>query len=186
MPDTIDRQALPAALLALAKAQARVDHDRDDLLLTEQLAQAIDDVERLTNATLFERVLSVDSRDLVTPPLWSWALSGSGNWIGLPFNNVTALVATDADGLDVSAGYRIRQADLGGVGTAWLQGPSVVATLPVVFTITAGLATPDAIAPALRRLILRRTAALYEYREAALPLSDSDLASEPSLWRPDL
>jgi uncharacterized phiE125 gp8 family phage protein len=184
--DTIDRTTLPAALVPLAKAQAKVEHARDDVLIAEHLAQAIDDVERVTNATLFERTITTDAVDLVGWPLYAWATPGSGNWIGLPFNNVSAFVATDADGLDVSSGYRVRQADIGGVGTAWLQGPTTVATPPITFAITAGLKTPDAIAPALRRLILRRAAALYEYREAALPLSADDLADEPALWRPDL
>lgn len=186
MPDTIDRTTLPAAFLELAKAQARVTHAEDDALITEQLAQAIDDVERLTNATIFERQMTL------TPPelgldLLAWAVSGSGNWISLPFNNVSALEVLDGAGTDISAAYTIKQRDPGGTGTTWLQGPATAPTpAPATFTFTAGMKTTGGIAPALRRLILRRAAALYEFRESALPLTADDLAGEPGLWRPDV
>lgn len=186
MQTLIDRATLPALLLPLAKSQARIEHDRDDALVTEFVAQAIDDVERITNATLFARTIVSTSPEVAGAPLWAWAVPGSPNWISLSFNNVQRFVALDANGVDITADYTVRQADPGGVGTCWLQGPAAQPPQPVQFAILAGAETIDEIAPALRRLILRRAAALYEYREAALPLSSDDLASEPALWRPDL
>lgn len=186
MADTIDRATLPPLFLDLAKSQARIVTSDDDALITEQLAQAIDDVERLTNATIFERTFELTSDDLASSPLWAWATPASPNWISLSFNNVSAFVATDADSVDVSDQYRLRQRDPGGVGTSYLQGPATMPAAPITFAVTAGMKTLDTIAPALRRVILRRFAALYEYREAALPLTVNDLTGEPSLWRPDL
>jgi uncharacterized phiE125 gp8 family phage protein len=185
MPESIDRTTLPAAFLPLAKSQSRIEHDRDDALVTEHLAQAIDDVERLTNACIFERETELEG-DQLGDPVLAWATPVARTWLALPFNNVSALVVTDAIGVDVSTSYRIKQRDLGGVGTAWLQGPDVAPAAPILFAFTAGMGTIDEIAPALRRLILRRAAALYEFREAALPLTADDLAREPALWRPDL
>lgn len=182
----VNRDALPALFLPLAKSQARIDHDRDDALVTEHLAQAIDDVERLTNATIFERTIGATSWEVAGAPLWAWAVPGSPNWISLTFNNVITFGAIDAAGVDVTTLYTLRQADPGGVGTAWLQGPAAPPAQPVSFIIVAGARDLDGIAPALRRLILRRAAALYEYREAALPLSADDLTGEPALWRPDV
>jgi len=182
----VNRTALPALFLPLTKSQARIEHDRDDALVTEHIAQAIDDVERLTNATIFERTIAATSWEVAGAPLWAWAVPGSPNWISLTFNNVITFGAVDADGADVGALYLLRQADPGGVGTAWLQGPTAQPAQPVSFVIVAGARSLDDIAPALRRLVMRRAAALYEYREAALPLSTEDLVSEPSLWRPDL
>jgi hypothetical protein len=187
MQTTITRDVLPSLFLPLAKSQAHVDHDDDDAYLTELVAQAIDDVERITNATIFERTITAASTEVAVAALWSWAVPGSANWISLPFNNVRDFAATDADLVDVSAAYTLRQVDPGGVGTAWLQGAAAApAALPITFDIVAGMHALEEIAPALRRLILRRTAALYEYREAALPLSADDLNGEPALWRPDL
>jgi uncharacterized phiE125 gp8 family phage protein len=189
----LDRDTLPPLMLDTAKAQSRIDHARDDALVTEYLAQAIDDVERLTNATLFQRTITLDT-DEVWPalPAWAWGLMASDVIrIALPFNNVSDLIATGTDSegnpVDVTASFSLAQVEPGGVGTAFLVGPTdATSWTGVTFQFTAGLADPNAIAPSVRRVIYRRAAALYEYREAALPLTAAEAGGDPGVWRPAL
>jgi hypothetical protein len=186
---SIDRAGLPDALLDLAKSQSRVQHTRDDAYFTELLGQAIDDVERAGNTTLFERVIVLGVED-VTPPWW---LTRCATWnteaqhLALPFNNVTQLVVLASDGItDVSSEYDYTQTDLGGVGTTLLVLPTTAPVAGTIFTFTAGFTDPDKLAPSVRRAILRRCAALYENREAPLAIDDPTEAGAPLLWRPDV
>jgi len=189
--ESIDRTALPAAFLPLAKSQSRIPHDRDDAFLTEQIAQAIDDIERQTNSTFFERIIVLDPA-LAWAPWWSSDLAGVALpsdcvLVNLPFNNVTALVVLDTDGLDISANYEVAQTDPGGVGACALVAPAT-APAPAAnrFTFTAGCPDLDAMSPSVRRAILRRTAALYENREAPEGLAEPMEPGAPLLWRPDV
>lgn len=178
---TIDLATLPAAFLPLAKSHARIDHDRDDSTATEYLAQAIDDVERLANVTIFDRTIegTLDGLGMCYRPTDASARL----WTAMPFNNVRSFTATAPDATDVSPAWSLQQADPGGAATTWLGAPPATPWQGVAFSFKAGMASLATIAPSLRRLILRRFAALYEYREAALPLTIDDLAGEPLVWR---
>ena len=187
--ERIDRDTLPAALLVLAKAQSRVTHTRDDAYLLELVGQSIDDIERQTNATIFDRTLSALAGAFV-PGYWSGpypagAVPGT-LYTKLPFNNVRTLTATDEDDTDLSLLYQVLSTDPGGVGTAVLVGPvwDAATAAGVVLAFEVGMTDPASIAPALRRAILRRCAALYENREAPLTLTEPDDATAPLLWRP--
>jgi hypothetical protein len=178
-------------MLTLAKAQSRVTHARDDAYITELLGQSIDDVERTANATVFDRTIT-QTADWLAPAYWIGGAPASciPGWISapLPFNNVRTLTAVDADGVDVSDAYVVRQADPGGVAPAYLEGPIVAAPAAagVVLTFAAGMVDPTKIAPALRRMILRRCAALYENREAPLTLAEPMDDGAPLVWRPSV
>jgi hypothetical protein len=186
---TVDRAGLPDGLLDLAKSQSRVQHARDDAYLTELLGQAIDDVERSANTTLFERVIVLGVED-VTPPWWRTdcaPCAPDAQHLALPFNNVTQLEVLAPDLVtDISADYAVTQTDLGGVGTAILVLPVTAPATGTVFTFTAGFTDPTKLSPSVRRAVLRRCAALYENREAPLAIDEALEAGAPLLWRPDL
>src|SRR6185295_5269520 len=183
--ESIDRDMLAAELLPLAKSHSRVEFDRDDAYITELLSQAIDDVERATNATLFERVIT----GTLAPPTWPWPeigyLSPTEAGVRLPFNNVQALTVLDAGGVDISSLYRVVQDDPGGVGTTVLMAPYPI-TSGGEFNILAGVHAATDLAPSIKRLVLRRCAALYENREAPLDIDESSGASGVLIWRPEV
>jgi uncharacterized phiE125 gp8 family phage protein len=186
---SIDRAGLPDGLLDLAKSQSRVQHTRDDAYFTELLGQAIDDIERAANTTLFERQVMLALEDVILPVWWvdgTCAPDGSQR-LALPFNNVTALVVLAADGItDLSSEYDFTQTDLGGVGTTLLVLPATTPEAGTTFSFTAGFTDPARLAPSVRRAVLRRCAALYENREAPLAIDDPAEAGSALLWRPDL
>jgi len=188
---SIDRTTLPAALLVLAKGQSRITNALEDDYVTELIAQAIDDTERASNATIFERVLQATNDLLALQSLAWWGFPfeycAAFVRVALPFNNVQSVTATDADSLDVSAGYVVIQADPGGVSAAYLQAPTQApGATPIAFEFVAGLPDVAKIAPSLRRAILRRFSALYENREATLTLAAPLEPGEAMVWRPDV
>lgn len=182
----IDRTALATALLNLAKAQMRVIFTRDDAYITDLLAQAIDDIERQANTTLFERTIELVPEGCWTP-WWQadWPAPPSDSaYFALPFTNVSELVVTDATGADVSAGYAVQQVDPGGASAAVLVTPIPFPGTGTLFVFTAGVSDPTLLAPSVRRAILRRCAALYENREAPLTIAEPLDAGDPLVWRP--
>jgi Phage gp6-like head-tail connector protein len=186
---SVNRTTLPAAMLDLAKSHIRVRHDRDDALITQYLAQAIEAVERSCSINLNPAVFALDIFRLV-PPLVPGLYPCYGSSLppmrlALPVNNVTAFTLDDADGVDQSADYTIEQADGGGSAASYLVGPRLQSTSGWTMTVDVGLEDPDGIAPAITAAVLRLTGGFYENRESSSALVVADFGAElMSIWRP--
>lgn len=178
---TVDRTALPLLLLPKAKAQARVEHTRDDELITDQLAQAINAVERRCNININPAQYSLLSCEL---GLW-YAHAGSAIRGPLPVNNVLQIVSlAPPGGADQAADYTIVQAEYGGNAAAYLSGPSAFDG-DWTLVVDVGMATDTELEPAVTAAILRIAAAYYEARESSSPVFVDDFLSElVSVWRP--
>jgi len=178
---SVDRVALPTALLDLAKEALRVRHDRDDVLIGVYLGQAIDLVERQGNININPATFALDLAQLVFVPCAGWPAQMR---LALPVNNVTAFTLEDSAGVDQAANYAIEQADLGGSASSYLVG----APIPVAgwaMTVDCGIDDPDDLAPAVLAAILRLTGAYYENREAPSALVAEEFRAElAAVWRP--
>jgi hypothetical protein len=178
----IDRLTLPLVLLPLVKDQARVRHDRDDVLMTSHVAASIGLAERLCNVSLYpaDYIVTADEiyscqRLCATPTRWL-----------LPLNNVRACVITGVDAADLSAGFTLSNADYGGNASSYLQSVGG-ATIPwdATLALTVGVDDPTELAPAFLSLISRMAASMYENREADADLWASGFSAElMALWRP--
>ena len=146
----LDRAALPAALLPLAKSHLRVDGSYDDVYITDAIKRAINWFERVTNVS-------------VNPVTWTWTPAESNFCNGLaqvpvsPVNSFTV----DADG-DVSAGYTITAMSTHGVGLYVMAGEFADG---MAVEIPSGYADADELDPGITDAVLRYTAHLYENRE---------------------
>jgi uncharacterized phiE125 gp8 family phage protein len=187
---TVDRAALPAALLSLAKDHCRVRHTRDDALIRQYIAQAIDAIERRCSINLNPATFALDlyvrawplcatAPAYVVPPM-RWPL---------PVNNVLSFTLVDTNDVDQSAPYTIEQADIGGSAAAYLVGPNIPAagwkmTLDVGIDVPAAPALP-AMAPAVQAAVLRLVGGYYETRESAVALVIDEFIPELApVWRP--
>lgn len=187
---SIDRTTLAADLLAVAKSNSRVEHDRDDALIETMIAQAIDDIQRLANVYLFDTEAEWTGAELSR--LRSFCVATASAYpnamrVSLPFNNVASVEVTDADGVDQSAAFEIEQGEPGGNSQSYLIGPTLnVGPWPgLVFSFRYGVAAADEIAPSVKAAVIRRTSAYYENREATLALSLNEAPGEfLSIWRP--
>ncbi|HXD04883.1 MAG TPA: head-tail connector protein [Burkholderiaceae bacterium] len=179
---TINTGALPLLLLPTMKAQARVEHARDDALITGHTAAAIAMVERQCNVSLNPAVYEVTTDELA----WSSIPRGTSraSW-QLPLNNVRSFVVTNgAD--DISADFELWQQDFGGSASAYVTaaGSSLMNTAALL-TLTVGVLTPPALSPAFLSVIGRMVASMYENREANSALWVDGFAAELfSMWRP--
>jgi hypothetical protein len=150
----LDRSALPAALLPLAKSHLRVDGTYDDLYITDAIKRAINWFERVTNVS-------------VNPVTWTWTPS-SGNFCNglaqVPVSPVNSFTV-DADG-DISAGYTITAMSTHGVGLYVMAGDFADG---MAVAIPSGYADADELDPGITDAILRYTSHLYENREILVP-----------------
>jgi hypothetical protein len=176
---SVDREALPAELLTLAKAQMRVEHTRDDALITQHLKDAINAVERRCNININPATFAL--RDWC----WMWVPWRAPYYAApLPVNNVVSIVSLINGGTDVAADYLIEQAHFGGNAEAFIVGPMLHTSEPVL-TVEVGMDTADQLEPAVSSVVLRITAAYYESRESTAAVYIDDFASElAATWRP--
>jgi len=180
---SVDRLALPGALLPIIKDQARVRHDRDDTLLTSHISSAIGLCERLCNVSLdpAEYVCSADevwSCQQLRPTPTRWLL---------PLNNVRGFIVTNGDPVeDLSAGFTLWNPDYGGNASSYLQSVSG-ATMPWTsgLALKVGIEDPTEMSPAFLSLIARMASSMYENREATGELWSGNFSAELlALWRP--
>jgi hypothetical protein len=178
---TVDRTTLAAALLDAAKAQCRVTHGRDDVLIQQYVAQAIEAVERRCSINLNPALFELDLFTLEALPCVGWP---GRCRLALPVNNVHAFTLKDADGIDQADLYTIEQGDLGGSAAAYLVGPAVVAA-DWAMTVDVGVDTTELLSPAVAAVVLRLTGGYYENRESPSALVVDDFLGElASIWRP--
>ena len=146
----LDRAALPAALLPLAKSHLRVDGSYDDVYITDAIKRAISWFERVTNVS-------------VNPVTWTWT-PAEGDFCEevatVPVSPVNSFTV-DADG-DVSAGYTITAMSTHGVGLYVMAGEFADG---MAVEIPSGYADADELDPGITDAVLRYTAHLYENRE---------------------
>lgn len=165
---SINRTALPAALLPTVKAHCRVEFSRDDQYLTGVAGRAIDLFERLTEWAVFQRLykwsISADEGADFASSGW-----GEGWAWRLPLAPVTISKAViEPGGIDVTSEYSIVANVPDGRGESFMVRelgkpdpmPSVV--------LQGGYALPDDMPPGVLDFTLRASAWLYENREAAL------------------
>lgn len=148
---SLDRAALPAALLPLVKSHLRVDGTYDDVYITDAIGRAISWFERVTNIS-------------VNKVTWTWSPDQASFVDGVapvpvsPVNSFTV----NAGGTDVSASYTITTMSMHGIGIyalagAWVAGMAVA--------IPSGYADAASLDPGITDALLRYTAHLYENRE---------------------
>jgi uncharacterized phiE125 gp8 family phage protein len=180
---SVDRTALPTALLDLAKSHLRVRHTRDDVLIGVYLGQALDAVERMCNINLNPSTFALGLERCVLVPCADWPASMR---LVLPVNNVTAFTLVDGEGVDQAGNYTIEQADLGGSASSYLVGPAIPAATPG-WTMTAdcGVDDPDQLSPAVLAAVLRLAGGYYENRESPAALIVDEYRLElAAVWRP--
>jgi hypothetical protein len=158
---TIDRSALPAALLPEIKTHCRVEFNRDDAYLTRAAGRAIDLFERLTEWGVFERhfTWSITAAE-------GAAHNGGWRWL-LPIAPVTAIKA-DANGDDVSSQYKVVTASPDMVAQAWMVRDLGEPDPMPVIDLQTGYKTLEELPPSILDFIFRASAWLYENREANL------------------
>jgi len=187
---------LARSMLTVQKQHSRVEHSRDDDLIDEQLSSAISTVERRANINLHPatyRTLNYTQAQAMREGAWCWCESAHAYGYRLPFNNVTALRAYDADGtviIDTEASgstWTIAQQQFGANRDAYLVSTVADAWLPAAaaLEIDCGTDAPEELDPAVVSVIRRMAASMYENREANIALSDSAFDSELiAIWRP--
>lgn len=163
---TEDWSTLPAALLPLAKQHLRVEGTDEDLLITDQIAQAIAYLQTVWGFQVF-------GADGVWLPA-----DISSSRLQCPAQPVSAFVVTSA-AVDVSSEYALQT-----VGTAtWLvHSDGTPFPLDAEVALTIGYADVEAMHPQVKANILRKTAELYEHRES---ITTESLAQMPS-WLNDM
>lgn len=184
---SVDNEVLPAALLATIKAQARVEHTRDDALLKSQTATAIGIVERKCNVSINPAEYVVTADELRCSPLPYGGLVRV-SW-RLPLNNAhefTVVQSSADDAPDISADYELWNPDFGGNGSSYLlavNGRAMPAS--AVLTLGVGIEDPAMLAPPFTGLIARLAASMYENREASSELWTDTFKEELiGMWRP--
>jgi uncharacterized phiE125 gp8 family phage protein len=148
----LDRQALPEALLPLAKSHLRIEGSYDDVYLTGTIARAI---------SWFERVTQVS----VNPVTWNWSPDLADFCSGgaaVPVSPVQSYTVKDGAAVDVSGSYVIETRSTHGIGLYLLLGDH---TAGMTVAIVSGYATSAALDPGITDALLRYTAHLYENRE---------------------
>jgi hypothetical protein len=185
---TVDREALPEALLPLIKAHVRVEFDRDDMLLTTYTAAAIGLVESKCNVSINPAQYVVTADELrASGTRWAYP-GGSARWT-LPLNNVrdfTLMESTEEDAADLSGDFELWSPDFGGSASSYLIA---VAGRPVptaaIVSLDVGLDDSVDLAPGFFALIARLAGSMYENREASTALWADTFAEElNALWRP--
>jgi len=171
----LDREALPDALLSIAKAQLRVDGTYDDGFILSVLARSIGRFEQVNGVSL----------NVAT---WEWAPDSwefCSNRARVPVTPVTAFTAALADDTDVSASYSIITNSVFGVPILYLNGAYAAG---LVLELETGFTDATLPAPVLD-VVLRNAAHLYEHREILIPGSEfvaPDIQMDSTWWLPRL
>lgn len=176
--DSIDRTALPLALLPTVKAHCRVDFPDDDTMLKIYTGIAIGQLEKVWGFALFTQAgkwtpLAGDALSTVIPATDRWQT---------PIQPVIEFTAKDEADADVSADFKL--IDPGAVISptylATLDGSSFPAGITVA--ISAGYADETELPPEALGAILQITSRLYEYRENVAAFSINQMP----MWLNDL
>ena len=151
---TLTRITAPTAApitLAEAKAQARVDHDDEDLLIQHTIDAA---------TAWLDGPAGILGRCLVTQS-WQMGLDAVTGPILLPFpdSEIDSAVFTDAVGGELD--YQLSQQD-----QRLLFRPLAGFGRPATITFTAGYGAPADVPAAIRQAMLLLIAHWYEHREA--------------------
>jgi len=179
---TVDRFALPQALLTRTKAHMRVEYVRDDALILDYLSQGIAAIERRCNINLNPSVYDLDGYELrlesCSPSLYRYRL---------PVNNVGEVIDVIQDGgANVAASYTITQSDQGGSGNSYLVGPQLSGS-GWALKVAAGVSDPVNLDAAVIACLYRIAAAYNEARESNAPVFVDEFTSElVSVWRPSV
>ena len=164
---TPDYDALPTALLDLAKKHCRVSFNTDDEIIKEYIKWAISYFEKFSGQQIFPAQVAW------TPPVVGWALP-------TPVQPVSAFTVI-LDGVDISDQFRLQAADP--VAPVWLiRIDRTPFPTGAEITLTGGFADPAKMDPSMLGTVLRITAKLYEYRES---ISDLNLDDVP-FWMNDM
>jgi hypothetical protein len=176
--------ALPDALLILAKQHMRVEHNSDDESVRYALQRAIGKFQAVNEVCLNQTVITwrPDSADFC---------DGAAN---IPVRPVQSFTATaDPDATDVAANYSValKWDSVHGVPIQVLVGAHADG---LALALTCGARTfppPDtaagALPPDVLDVVLRHAAHLYEHREILIPGREyvaPDLAMDASWWAP--
>lgn len=189
---TVDWAPISDGLLRRAKAESRIDHDRDDDLVTAKVQAAADMIEREANVYLAPATYEADDPHALGDAC-GWYSRFHAWGVLLPFNNVRAARLFDADDNDITGDWRIRQREFGSNRDAYLVSPTqtrVPTFARVEFDV--GVESVADIAPLVVQVLLRIAASLYEYREAADPIVDAERGlvvarfdrELQAIWRP--
>ena len=148
----LDRSALPAALLDIAKSHMRIDGNYDDAYIADAIKRAISWFERVTNVS-------------VNPVTWVWS-PGQCDFVNrlatVPVSPVNSFTVTATDLTDLSANYTIETMSTHGIGLFSLLGGYAAG---MIVSIPSGYADADVLDPGIEDAVLRYTAHLYENRE---------------------
>jgi len=168
----IDRAALPAALLPVAKQHMRITWATEDDYVKLCVARAIDMVERHSGCRIFK-----------IEATWTPLVAGNAPAYQIPFQPVsTTFIATLPDSTVVTTSYQI------------VGGPELIAPIfmhkkdggafdgGVYFALIGGYTDEATIPPQFLDPILRIAAHLYEHRES---VDTSGYATIPQ-WANDL
>lgn len=143
---SVDRTTLPGEMLAIAKTHMRVTFADDDAYIELCLSRAIDLYERHSGRLAFETVAL-------------WETPYSAQRLIVPVIPVQSFTASDSEGNDVTAEYRIRSDYFERV-----DGQPVPAGLSV--TLQCGYAAYADMPPSPVDIALRISAHFYENRES--------------------
>lgn len=172
---SIDRTTLPAAMLNDVKAQMRVEHNRDDALITKHIARAIDYVERYCDICIFEAQYMLRIQHSV---------SETTNLLPVaPIIGINVKTGTT----DVTTNYTLTgYTTTGEIGGQYIEGKLNVNQ---VINIQAGYKTVADMPPVLDDVISRHAAHLYEQRESLMasnirPSADVMHILNSLMWRP--
>ena len=152
---TVDRQALPVALLPLPKSHLRVDGNFDDAYITNAMTRAIAKIEAANDATINP-----------TTVIWTPASTEFCDDVAtLPVRPVTDFTAVaGSPPVDVSADYSVglKWDGIHGIPIQILNG---AATAGLSVTLELGFADQATLPPQLLDMILLHTGHLFEHRE---------------------
>jgi len=175
--NSIDRTALPLALLPTVKAHCRVDYPEDDTILKTYTSIALGQLERVWGFSIFTQ------SGTWTPPeggASSTAMT-TDRW-PTPVQPVTSFTAKDEEDADVSADFQL--INPGSISTptylATIDGSSFPADISVA--MSAGYATEAELPPEALGAVLQVTSRLYEYRENVAAFSINQMP----MWLNDL
>jgi hypothetical protein len=165
-----DTLSLPNALLARVKAQIRVNHCEDDVLIQDMIAATIEIMEAQDDCSIYA------TSYLWTPDVLEFGSTGDLALVPVsPVGLWTA--AADPGGADVTADFTISTNAVFGAAQYYLHG---IYTSGLALTIASGFTV--ATLPAAKRLdIGKGVSTAYEYRDILTP---SNLSVMPG-WLAD-
>ena len=152
---TVDRAALPTALLPLAKSHLRVDGNYDDAYITNAMTRAIAKIEAANDAT-------INPTTVVWTPASTEFCDDIATLPVRPVIDFTAVAGSPP--VDVSDDYSValKWDGIHGIPIQILQG---AAATGLSVTLELGFADQDELPPQLLDMILSHTGHLFEHRE---------------------